>query len=215
MRRTAHLFFVLGTTADSLTLSFLASRITENSQGSRSTAFWQNIGSTGSHRAFSGLASRSREGLSMTAIRTDDGNSRDHWVPQFYLRRWITGSEKKLSAFWRESGRERHSRCSPRAVLSENHLYSVYGVDGTFMHGESLIFKDIDTAAAPAFEYLADGNWRELPQQYAEPFYHFIHTLAPRSRGMRERFIRRDEHLQLDMVGSLRKMGLPRADEEV
>jgi len=151
----------------------------------------------------------------MTAIRTDDGNSRDHWVPQFYLRRWITGPEKKLSAFWRESGRERHSRCSPRAVLSENHLYSVYGVDGTFMHGESLVFKDIDNAAAPAFEYLADGNWRELPQQHVESLYHFIHTLAPRSRGMRERFIRRDEHLQLEMVGSLRKMGLPRADEEV
>ena len=36
----------------------------------------------------------------MTAIRTDDGNSRDHWVLQFYLRRWITGPEKKLSAFW-------------------------------------------------------------------------------------------------------------------
>ena len=38
----------------------------------------------------------------MTAIRTDDGNSKDHWVPQFYLRRWITGPEKKLSAFWRK-----------------------------------------------------------------------------------------------------------------
>ena len=58
----------------------------------------------------------------MTAIRTDDGNSRDHWIPQFYLRRWITGPEKKLSAFWRENDRERHSHCSPRAVLSENHL---------------------------------------------------------------------------------------------
>jgi len=114
----------------------------------------------------------------MTAIRTDDGNSMDHWVPQFYLRRWITGSEKKLSAFWRESGRERHSRCSPRAVLSESHFYSVYGVHGAFIHGESLIFKDIDNAAAPAFEYLADGNWRKLPQQHVAPFYHCTKRVA-------------------------------------
>lgn len=151
----------------------------------------------------------------MTAIRTDDGNSRDHWVPQFYLRRWITGPEKKLSAFWRESGRERHSRCSPRAVLAENHLYSVYGVDGAFVHGESLSFKDIDNAAAPAFEYLADGNWRELPQQYVEPFYHFLYTLASRSRHMRESFIQWDERSQAEVIGSLRKMGLSRVDEEV
>jgi Protein of unknown function (DUF4238) len=80
----------------------------------------------------------------MTGIRTDGGKSNDHWVPQFYLRRWITGRDKKLSAFWRESSRERHARCSPRAVLSENHLYSVYGIDGDFIHGESLIFQDIE-----------------------------------------------------------------------
>jgi hypothetical protein len=83
------------------------------------------------------------------------------------------------------------------------------------MHGESLVFKDIDNAAAPAFEYLADGNWRELPQQHVESLYHFIYTLAPRSRGMRERFIRGDEHLQLEVVGSLRKMGLPQVEETV
>src|SRR5437016_5408690 len=88
------------------------------------------------------------KGLSMTGIRTDDGESRDHWVPQFYLRRWVTGTEKKLSAFWRESRLERHARCSPRAVLWENHLYSVYGPDGQFIHGESLIFQEIDNAAA-------------------------------------------------------------------
>ena len=105
--------------------------------------------------------------------------------------------------------------CSPRAVLSENHLYSVYGVDGTFMHGESLIFKDIDNAAAPAFEYLADGNWRELSQQYVEPFYRFIYTLAPRSRHMRESFIQGDERMQAEVIGRLRDMGLPNVDEEI
>ena len=91
----------------------------------------------------------------------------------------------------------------------------MYGVDGTFVHGESLVFKDIDNAAAPAFEYLADGYWRELPQQYVEPFYRFIYTLAPRSRHMRERFIQWDECSQAEVIGSLRKMGLSRVDEEV
>src|SRR5262249_4454663 len=33
--------------------------------------------------------------------------------------------------------------------------------------------------------------------------------------SMRERFIRGDEHLQLEVVGSLRKMGLPQVEEEV
>jgi hypothetical protein len=83
------------------------------------------------------------------------------------------------------------------------------------MHGESLIFKDIDNAAALAFEYLADGNWRELPQQYAEPFYHFLYTLASRSRHMRESFIQWDERSQAEVIGSLRKIGLSRVDEEV
>ena len=136
----------------------------------------------------------------MTGIRTDDGKSNDHWVPQFYLRRWITGRDKKLSAFRRESSRERHPRCSPRAVLSENHLYSVYGVDGDFIHGESLIFQEIDNAAAPAFEYLADGNWRELPQEFGPPLYRFIYTLQPRSKDMREIFIQGDERSRSEQM---------------
>jgi Protein of unknown function (DUF4238) len=155
------------------------------------------------------------KGLSMTGIRTDDGESRDHWVPQFYLRRWVTGRGKKLSAFWRESSRERHARCSPRAVLSENHLYSVYNIDGEFIHGESLIFQEIDNAAAPAFKYLADGNWRELPEHLGPPLYRFLYTLEPRSRDMRERFTQKDELSQSETIGRLRKMGFPNADEEV
>jgi hypothetical protein len=151
----------------------------------------------------------------MTGIRTDGGKSNDHWVPQFYLRRWITGRDKKLSAFWRESSRERHARCSPRAVLSENHLYSVYGVDGDFIHGESLIFQEIDNAAAPAFEYLADGNWGELPQEFGPPLYRFIYTLPPRSKDMREIFIQGDEHSRSEQISTFRKMGFPDADERV
>jgi hypothetical protein len=151
----------------------------------------------------------------MTALGTDDGKSGDHWVPQFYLRRWITGPEKKLSAFWSESSRERHARCSPRAVLSENHLYSVYNIDGEFIHGESLIFQEIDNAAAPAFEYLADGNWRELPDHIGPPLYRFIYTLEPRSRHMRERFIQGDERSQSEQIGTFRKMGFQDAEERV
>jgi len=83
------------------------------------------------------------------------------------------------------------------------------------LHGESLIFKDIDNAAAPAFEYLADGNWKKLPQQYVEPFYHFLYILASRSRHMRKSFIQWDERSQAEMIGSLRKMGLPHVDEKV
>lgn len=155
------------------------------------------------------------KGLSMTGIRTDRGKSNDHWVPQFYLRRWVTGRDKKLSAFWRESHRERHARCSPRAVLSENHLYSVYGVDGDFIHGESLIFQEIDNAAAPAFEYLADGNWRELPQEFGPPLYRFIYTLPARSKDMREIFIHGDERSRSELISTFRKMGFLDADESV
>jgi hypothetical protein len=151
----------------------------------------------------------------MAGIRTDRGKSNDHWVPQFYLRRWITGRDKKLSAFWRESSRERHALCSQRAVLSENHLYSVYGIDGDFIHGESLIFQEIDNAAALAFEYLADGNWRELPQEFGPPLYRFIYTLQPRSKDMREIFIQGDESSRSEQISTFRRMGFPEADERV
>src|SRR5919109_5523302 len=79
----------------------------------------------------------------------------------------------------------------------------------------NLIFQEIDNAAAPAFEYLADGNWRELPQEFGPPLYRFIYTLQPRSKDMREIFIQGDERSRSEQISTFRKMGFPDADERV
>jgi hypothetical protein len=142
--------------------------------------------------------------------------SNDHWVPQFYLRRWTDPNTKKLTAFRRVGRYELASECSTRSILSENHLYSVYGLDGSVaFHGESEVFKQIDHDAAEPMRWLADRDWKSMPTEEIEPLYRFIHTLKPRSRQMRDLFVEHDEVMQADLIGDLRRAGVPNAKEVV
>jgi hypothetical protein len=114
---------------------------------------------------------------------------------------------------WRQGKIEHTSPCSTKRVLSEDHLYTIYGEDGSLvLHGETKVFQDIDNDASEALRWLADRDWREMPDATAEPFYRFIHTLAPRSQRMRDDFLKKDERMQADVIGELRRLGVPNAE---
>lgn len=48
-----------------------------------------------------------------------------HYVPQFYLRKWVTGADKRLWCCRVEGGRVLHSRVAPKSTASELDLYRV------------------------------------------------------------------------------------------
>jgi uncharacterized protein DUF4238 len=81
-----------------------------------------------------------------------------HYVPVFYLKRWV-GKDGKLCVYVRPRDRLRTYRMHPDATGYKEDLYAIPGADGeTAKHLEGCFLNLVDSGAAKALDMLETGR---------------------------------------------------------
>lgn len=105
-----------------------------------------------------------------------------HYIPEFYLKRWRTGSDKRLWQFSRPHKEIVAERRHPSQVGFMRRLYSYDGADELNAHEvEEQFFKPVDSGAAEALKRMeSQGNAVEWNSRLRSSWSRFIHSLLLR-----------------------------------
>ncbi len=130
-----------------------------------------------------------------------------HWVPQFYLRHWTDG-DGRLVSFVHDSDRNFTGNPTPRFVVCEDHLYTVFTSDENHIYGEESIFKTVDQDGAVALDAALGPDWKNLSPELTEKLFRFIYLLAARHPSVRDGFIRNESTIFAGVRADLEAAGM-------
>jgi hypothetical protein len=105
-----------------------------------------------------------------------------HYIPEFYLKRWVTGADNRLWQFSKPYRQVVAERKYPSETGFVRRLYSTEGTDERQAHRfEEFFFKPVDSAAAEALQLMEKhGNAAPWDSRLRSAWSRFIHSLLVR-----------------------------------
>lgn len=110
------------------------------------------------------------------------GSIKHHYLPEFYLSRWMVPADQPLCEFSRQNGVIKPKRVFPSATGFRKHLYSLEGLSGA----EAQIVEDkfmskVDSLAAQALDRLETGDTLRENAKLRTAWARFVLSLVLRS----------------------------------